>query len=221
MSLGEEIKRKREEKNLSQEELAERIGVSRQAVSKWESNLSAPTGTNRRLLSQELSFEPPEYTGRFPEKCWKAICAVGWGIGALFLIAFLCCFLQLKRASEPQSDPLEPALLSVHFYNEGQEEVFPEALWYNTAEVESILIQWIGNTPETVKMFYTPSGTETMEETELLVVKTPYDGENALLLSADPLHRDSLMGHVYFELNFGGHQIVTTDSLYNVLFDRP
>ena len=32
--------------NFSQEELAEKIGVSRQAVSKWESGLSDPNTTN-------------------------------------------------------------------------------------------------------------------------------------------------------------------------------
>ena len=34
MSLGEQIRAAREEKGISQEELAERLGVSRQAVSK-------------------------------------------------------------------------------------------------------------------------------------------------------------------------------------------
>ncbi len=36
MNLGETIQSLRKEKGFSQEELAEKIGVSRQAVSKWE-----------------------------------------------------------------------------------------------------------------------------------------------------------------------------------------
>ena len=36
MTLGEQIRQARENKNLSQEELASQLGVSRQAVSKWE-----------------------------------------------------------------------------------------------------------------------------------------------------------------------------------------
>jgi len=42
MKLSENIKRIRKENNLSQEQLAEKLGVSRQAVSKWESGQSYP-----------------------------------------------------------------------------------------------------------------------------------------------------------------------------------
>ncbi len=42
MKLSENIKRIRKENNLSQEQLAEKLGVSRQSVSKWESGQSYP-----------------------------------------------------------------------------------------------------------------------------------------------------------------------------------
>lgn len=42
MNLAENLKRIRKENNLSQEQLAEKLGVSRQAVSKWESNQAYP-----------------------------------------------------------------------------------------------------------------------------------------------------------------------------------
>ena len=42
MKLPENLKRIRKENNLSQEQLAEKLGVSRQAVSKWESGQSYP-----------------------------------------------------------------------------------------------------------------------------------------------------------------------------------
>ena len=42
MTTGERIAQKRKEKNLSQEALGEALGVSRQSISKWESNLSLP-----------------------------------------------------------------------------------------------------------------------------------------------------------------------------------
>ena len=42
MTLGQRICQYRKQLNISQEELGDRLGVSRQAVSKWETDLSAP-----------------------------------------------------------------------------------------------------------------------------------------------------------------------------------
>ena len=42
MNLGENLKNIRKEHNLSQEQIAEKLGVSRQSVSKWESNQAYP-----------------------------------------------------------------------------------------------------------------------------------------------------------------------------------
>ncbi|MEG1009968.1 MAG: helix-turn-helix transcriptional regulator [Clostridia bacterium] len=50
MSLGENLKKLRKEKKLSQEQLAGILNVSRQAVSKWESNKTYPDIENLILL---------------------------------------------------------------------------------------------------------------------------------------------------------------------------
>ncbi len=50
MSLGKTIKEKREELRMTQEELAEKLDVSRQAVSKWEADLSVPAQGNLQEL---------------------------------------------------------------------------------------------------------------------------------------------------------------------------
>ena len=42
MTIGERIAQKRKEQNLSQEALGEALGVSRQSISKWESNNALP-----------------------------------------------------------------------------------------------------------------------------------------------------------------------------------
>lgn len=42
MDLGEKLFKLRKEKNLSQEEVAEKLNVTRQSVSKWETNQSTP-----------------------------------------------------------------------------------------------------------------------------------------------------------------------------------
>jgi len=52
MSLGERIKERRTNAHLSQEKLAELVGVSRQAVTKWESDLSAPSTENLFKLAE-------------------------------------------------------------------------------------------------------------------------------------------------------------------------
>lgn len=46
MNFGENLKKLRKEKQLSQESLAEKLNISRQAVSKWESNSSYPDMNN-------------------------------------------------------------------------------------------------------------------------------------------------------------------------------
>ena len=42
MNLSDNLKRIRKENNLSQEQLADKLGVSRQSVSKWESGQAYP-----------------------------------------------------------------------------------------------------------------------------------------------------------------------------------
>lgn len=42
MNIGEKLYKLRKEKNLSQEEVADRLNVTRQTVSKWETNQSTP-----------------------------------------------------------------------------------------------------------------------------------------------------------------------------------
>ena len=42
MKFGDNLKQIRKSKNISQEELAERLGVSRQSVSKWETGENYP-----------------------------------------------------------------------------------------------------------------------------------------------------------------------------------
>ncbi len=50
--LGTAIRQAREEKGMSQERLAEELGVSRQAVSKWEKGTSEPNTSNLMALAK-------------------------------------------------------------------------------------------------------------------------------------------------------------------------
>ena len=51
MNVADRIQKLRKSKGMSQEELADRIGVSRQAVSKWESEQSSPDVEKIILMS--------------------------------------------------------------------------------------------------------------------------------------------------------------------------
>ena len=52
MTLGERIKACRRNAGMSQEKVAELVGVSRQAVGKWETDQSAPSTANLFRLAE-------------------------------------------------------------------------------------------------------------------------------------------------------------------------
>ena len=51
-SLGEVLRKCRAERNMTQEFVAESLGVSRQAVSKWEKGISDPSTSNLLALAK-------------------------------------------------------------------------------------------------------------------------------------------------------------------------
>ena len=52
MNFGEKIFKLRKERGLSQEALAEQIGTTRQAVSKWETGTADPSTSNLLALAK-------------------------------------------------------------------------------------------------------------------------------------------------------------------------
>lgn len=56
MNLSEKIIEIREENNLTQDEMAEKIFVTRQAISKWERGISYPSLDVLRLISKEFKI---------------------------------------------------------------------------------------------------------------------------------------------------------------------
>ena len=61
--LGEKIYHQRKVKGLSQEDLADKIGVSRQAISKWETNAMQPTLDNVKSLCTVFDVCIEYFTG--------------------------------------------------------------------------------------------------------------------------------------------------------------
>ena len=67
MSIGERILTLRQEKEISQQDLAQALGISRQAISKWENDQTSPDTINLIRLCDILDTEV-EYlaTGKKP-----------------------------------------------------------------------------------------------------------------------------------------------------------
>jgi len=63
MSLGERIKEQRNKSGFSQEKIAELIGISRQAVTKWESGQSIPSAANLITLAEIFGVPLGALTG--------------------------------------------------------------------------------------------------------------------------------------------------------------
>ena len=107
MQLHEKIFRCRRQLGLSQEELAERIGVTRQAVSKWEQGISTPEldslvalakifgVTTDYLLSdaeqmpktQQPSGEKQDWLDRLPGVLQRGFRRYGWLLGVRLAVA--------------------------------------------------------------------------------------------------------------------------------------
>lgn len=59
-ALGEIIKKHRTDNKMTQEFVAEYLGVSRQAVSKWEGGISDPSTSNLMALAKLFGITPEE-----------------------------------------------------------------------------------------------------------------------------------------------------------------
>ena len=64
MTLGENLHRLRKEKGLSQEEVAQALFVSRQSVSKWETDKAEPGVDNLKALANLYEVTLDQLTGR-------------------------------------------------------------------------------------------------------------------------------------------------------------
>ena len=115
--LGTAIRQAREEKGMSQERLAEELGVSRQAVSKWEIEQSVPTprnlegieaaldlpaGTLAELLKEE---EREPSSPKISKKCILLTSVVGV---AVLVMAFSLGWFVSQQSSASHGGELSP-----------------------------------------------------------------------------------------------------------------
>lgn len=89
MTLGQRIQKGRKESGLSQEELAELLGVSRQAVSKWENDSGYPEMEKMIRLSQLYHVSLDYLVGNEQEPPVENIPAKGWYVSRELAESFL------------------------------------------------------------------------------------------------------------------------------------
>ena len=58
MTLGERLYQYRKNVNLSQDTLAEKVGVTRQTISKWETDQSTPEFSKIAILCETFGITP-------------------------------------------------------------------------------------------------------------------------------------------------------------------
>ena len=116
MLLQEKIYTLRKEKGLSQDQLAEQLNVSRQAVSKWETGQSVPdpekiaalsrffsVTTDYLLLDTQESHVSPSVDGPVPVHSKKRFLVIGISLGflgAVMLLIWGVCSMAAPAAAE-------------------------------------------------------------------------------------------------------------------------
>lgn len=101
MTCGQHIKQERKKRHMSQEDLAEKLGVSRQTVSKWENDVARPTREKRGQLSALLELPMEIWTAPPPS---EQAAIRRWKTSTIVLAAMLCLTLILGFTLWPRSD---------------------------------------------------------------------------------------------------------------------
>ena len=126
MEIGTKIFELRKQNNLSQEKLAELVGVSRQTISKWELGETSPDIKQAKRLAEIFRVSLDQLVGNDThnvilekvsntEKLAGLVIKILKGIGVCLLLLVVCVILSLVRFSaEPQSSVVyEKAVLTI------------------------------------------------------------------------------------------------------------
>ena len=123
MSFQENLIRARKARGMTQEELAARLSISRQAVSKWETGESLPDLYKLAALADELGVSTDELCGREPAAlCGEEIRRIAkqnrslrYVVGILVLICgvltMLSGYRSLQNSKAPSNEITTPAPL--------------------------------------------------------------------------------------------------------------
>lgn len=135
MTLGEKLQKLRQQQGLSQDALAERLGVSRQAVSKWERDEAQPEldkivrlselfGVSLDALLKDMPPEPPRDTEAPTRRRWPAgLEILQWGglVGGAALTAWSLTQFASALLVRQLMEGAVSGTLSEYLYVEGAE----------------------------------------------------------------------------------------------------
>lgn len=230
MKISEIIKTAREGLGLTQEDLAEKLEVSRQAVSKWELGAAVPSPENLHLLEKVLGVSFPKEPSSeescsqaAPQKVfwtWRKAVLLFFGallLTAVFSIGVFTAFIREENTSDEfmqdEQVPAVPLLTGISFFDKNAAPLRPDLGdgWYSFTAGERVLMvvefrDGIENSVTAVSLFLTPTGTETFDLREQLAVQAVWDGRQFALFALDI--PEDLMGHLDVVLEYGGAQRV-------------
>ena len=220
MDMGKAIREGRERLGMSQEALAERLSVSRQAVSKWEMGTSVPSPENRRALSEILGADlqvETEAVPSVPLRRWKRLTLAA---GVLCPALLAGPGRVLYSARQDGWPPEDPQITGDYFYDAaGQEIAKSDFGWYlfppdSTVTVAVTFQDGREHTVDQVVLFLYPTGTGIAEKRQQVGVRRLRDGQTFALFRWEiPA---SLYSHFEVQLECGDGQTVSA-SHWNVV----
>jgi len=215
MSIAETIKQARERMSLTQEDLAEKLEVSRQAVSKWELGTSVPSAENLKALEEVLgvSFSKERAVPKTrPDRKTPALALIGLLAGLVLAALFVGVYLAVRSEHIHEPLPMEPSapvVTCAAFFDENAMPLRPDQGdgWNLFAPGEKVLmIVRFQGAVDAVSLFLTPTGTETFDLRQQLAVQSVDDGRDFALFALDV--PEDMMGHLDIVLESGGTKSV-------------
>lgn len=222
MNTAETIKQAREAQGMTQEDLAEKCAVSRQAVSKWELGVSAPTPENLKILEEVLGVAFETEAGAAapakPRSPWRTA-AIALGILMLTALLSIGVYVAASNAAdtpEPSAappEPAEPAITEIYFFGDDGTPLEPDLGdgWkqFTVGQRVYLLVSFQQGTEtgvQGVSLFATPTGTETYDQREQLAVQAIVEQPFALFPLDFP---EETMIHLDVTLECDGGRTVT------------
>lgn len=103
MTLGQYIKNLRVKSGMTQEMLADKLNISRQAVAKWESNSSQPSCANLITLSKIFNVSYDKFLKISFQSKYKTLCITLFIASVIMIILFIITFLISYQNAVPEN----------------------------------------------------------------------------------------------------------------------